>query len=355
MKKIIQSSFFYVAVFCLTYFIYIYPFEILNELLFNEIVNRRLSFFYTIIISILIIFYFRSYNSLKPLRFFIYEGMGIGFISFWVVTIFYILNLFIPNISFILGIISIIIIIILTLISLFFGNKVYSKEINISSNKISKNISFIFISDVHLGSNNAKHIIKIISKIKEKKYDFILIGGDLVDSSSVHLLPLNEFKKLQCPIYFVTGNHEYYIKNPSQFIKKLDNFNIEHISNNNKLIDNINLIGIDDNLSNSNQIEIIDKKININVFNLLLIHKPSLWLKVNTKIDLMLSGHTHNGQIFPFNFFVKMQFKHNYGLYNYNNSNLYVSSGSGSWGPKMRLGTCNEVILFNLIKERIST
>ena len=61
--------------------------KLLNELLFNEQVNRRSSFYYTIIISILIIFYFRSYTSLKPLKIFIYEGMGIGFISFWIVTI----------------------------------------------------------------------------------------------------------------------------------------------------------------------------------------------------------------------------------------------------------------------------
>ena len=87
MNKIIQNTLFYVVVFCVTYFIYIYPIEILNELLFNEQANRRSSFYFTIIISILIIFYFRSYTSLKPLKIFIYEGMGIGFISFWIVTI----------------------------------------------------------------------------------------------------------------------------------------------------------------------------------------------------------------------------------------------------------------------------
>ena len=86
MNKIIQNTLFYIVVFCVTYFIYIYPIEILNELLFNEKANRRSSFYFTIIISILIIFYFRSYTSLKPLKIFIYEGMGIGFISFWVVT-----------------------------------------------------------------------------------------------------------------------------------------------------------------------------------------------------------------------------------------------------------------------------
>ena len=82
--------------------------------------------------------------------------------------------------------------------------------------------------------------------------------------------------------------------------------------------------------------------------NLILIHKPSIWDQVYNECDLMLSGHTHNGQIFPFNFFVRMQFKFKYGLYTFNNSKLYVSSGSGTWGPKMRLGTVNELIFFHL-------
>ena len=64
----------------------------------------------------------------------------------------------------------------------------------------------------------------------------------------------------------------------------------------------------------------------------------------------MLSGHTHNGQIFPFNLFVRLQFKFKYGLYSNKDSKLYVTSGAGTWGPKLRLGTSNEIILFHLSK-----
>ena len=81
-----------------------------------------------------------------------------------------------------------------------------------------------------------------------------------------------------------------------------------------------------------------------NLFNLILVHKPTLWDHVYEKTDLMLSGHTHNGQIFPFNFFVRLRFKNIYGLYEKLTSKLYVSSGSGCWGPKMRLGTKNEIV-----------
>ena len=348
MNKIFQNSLFYVVVFCITYFIYVYPFEILNELIFDEIINRRISFYYTIIISILIIFYFRSYASLKLLRIFIYEGMGVGFISFWIVTITYFLSKFVFLDTYYLGITAIFLILLISLISFYYGNKIFSKEINISSNKIKENKSFIFISDVHLGSNSTKHLLKIIKEIKKYKFDFILIGGDLVDSSSVNINSLKHFKKLQCPIYFVTGNHEHYIKNSKSFLSQLENYNINYISNKAIHINDINLICVDDNHSKQQQIEIVNNHLKQDEYNLLLVHKPSIWLDIRENVDLMLSGHTHNGQIIPFNFFVRIQFKFKYNLYKFRNSFLYVSSGSGPWGPKMRFGTYNEVILFKL-------
>ena len=82
-----------------------------------------------------------------------------------------------------------------------------------------------------------------------------------------------------------------------------------------------------------------------------MIHKPSIWKKIQNKdVDLMLSGHTHNGQIFPFNFIVKYKFKNIYGLFKNLNSFLYVSSGAACWGPKMRLGSYNEVINVIILK-----
>ncbi|MBD3338920.1 MAG: hypothetical protein GF353_07420 [Candidatus Lokiarchaeota archaeon] len=66
-------------------------------------------------------------------------------------------------------------------------------------------------------------------------------------------------------------------------------------------------------------------------------------------IDLQLAGHTHNGQIFPFNFFVRIFFKHIKGLYDLEDMFLYVSPGTGTWGPYMRLGLKNEITFLKLI------
>ncbi len=350
MKKIYQDSTFYLVIFIVSYFIYVYPYEILNQLIFNENASRNSSLYYTLLIGALVILYFRSKITFFPLKIFIYEGMGIGFISFWVLNIAYIISYFNLLTNYFVGIFSLLIIILLTIISLLMANFIKLKKINIQSNKISKNYNFFLITDIHLGTNSINHLNKILKKIDKYKYDFILIGGDLLDSSNFDLNKLTVLKKIKKPIYFVTGNHEFYISDYQNKINNLQKFNIKVLNNTSNIIDDLNIIGIDDNIDNNNKISNINKLINKSKYNLSLVHKPSIWDNVKQNIDLMLCGHTHNGQIFPFNFFVRLQFKYKYGLYNSNFSNLYVSSGSGCWGPRMRLGTFNEIVYFNLNK-----
>jgi len=67
-------------------------------------------------------------------------------------------------------------------------------------------------------------------------------------------------------------------------------------------------------------------------------------LKKDWHTDLMLAGHTHNGQMFPFNYLVKLRYKYIYGSHKINDMDLYVTSGTATWGPKIRLGTQNEIV-----------
>ena len=105
------------------------------------------------------------------------------------------------------------------------------KEIDIKSSSIKKNHQILFISDVHLGTNNKKHLVKIIKKINKLNFDFLLIGGDLIDSSSFDFKDLNILKEINKPIYFVSGNHEYYLKDYQNKINQLASFNIKHLKN----------------------------------------------------------------------------------------------------------------------------
>ena len=347
MKKI-RSYVFFVIIFFVTYLFYVFPFEILNKYLLNEESNIKNSLINTVIFATLIIYYLKSHNTFAPLKFFVYEGIGVGFISFWVVCIGIILNFINIFNQFSIGIFCIILIILVSGFGFLKGRRINIKKIELFSSKLKKKYNFIFISDVHLGTNKVKHLSNILKKIKTIKYDFLLIGGDLIDSSSFKIEELSILNNIKKKIYFVNGNHEYYLKDYQEKLKKLSLYNIKVLINQSQKIKDINLIGIDDLQAVEDKIKHVKKLRKENSFNLILNHKPDIWEQINDQIDLMLTGHTHNGQIFPFNLIVKLKFKYSYGLFKKENSNLYVSSGSGCWGPKIRIGTSNEIIHFKL-------
>ena len=120
MHKTFQNSLFYIIVFTLTYFLFVYPFEILNEFLFLEREERRISFLYTLVISSVLILYYRYQNKFRYIRFLVNEGVAIGFISFIYVNILMFLNLFLKLNSFYAGIIVIILIILTFILSFYF-------------------------------------------------------------------------------------------------------------------------------------------------------------------------------------------------------------------------------------------
>ena len=276
--------------------------------------------------------------------------MGAGFIGFWVVNLGLLVNVFYPETNPFLGLICILAILTITITSLVEGKSLYIKKLEIFSTKVEKEIRLIFISDTHLGSNSKDHLKKIISKVQSLEFDLLLIGGDFIDSGSFDLDDLDLLKAVNRPILFISGNHEYYLKDYEHKLKRLKNYNVIFLNNEAYKYKKLQVIGICDNETVSSQEMITNKLVKDGFFNLVLVHKPSLWDQVCKEIDLMLSGHTHNGQIFPFNFFVRMRFRYIYGLYEKLNSKLYVSSGSGCWGPKMRLGTRNEIV--NIIISR---
>ena len=199
-----------------------------------------------------------------------------------------------------------------------------------------------------MGSNSKEYLDKVISILNNIQYDFLLIGGDLVDSSSFKLKYLRKLKLLKKKIFFVTGNHEYYLNNTNEILKVLQRNGVLYLNNSSLIYKNLNIIGLNDNQTASSQKKLALKLKKEHLFNLVLVHKPSVWSFIRNKVDLVLAGHTHNGQIFPFNLLVKLKFKFCYGIYKKYGSTLYVSSGLGCWGPKMRLGSSNEILEINL-------
>ena len=119
MNKTFQSALFFIIVYTLTYFLFVYPFEILNEYLFLEKEERRVSFLYTMVISCVLILYYRYQNKFRYLRFLVNEGVAIGFISFIYINLLVLLGLLFELNSYYAGI-TVMILIILTFILTFY-------------------------------------------------------------------------------------------------------------------------------------------------------------------------------------------------------------------------------------------
>ncbi len=160
------------------------------------------------------------------------------------------------------------------------------------------------------------------------------------------------FNKLRAEIYFVNGNHETY-----EGINKVNElFNKSKITVlDNKVVpfDGIQFVGVTYSETKNHLKTILSKlKLNESKPAILLYHAPDE-LKIAEKegIDLQLSGHTHAGQIAPFNLITMLRYPRYRGLYNIGKMKLYVSPGTGTWGPYMRLGSKNEITLLKLTKK----
>ena len=330
-----------------SYLIFIFPFEVISSWL-GRSTSLQETFLSTSFVYLVCLYYFRSKSSNKIVKFFVYEGMGIGTISLFTV-------IFILMVSLLLSINNtqkIFIFFIIFFPSIIYGffnaKNVIVKQLKFSHYKIKKNLNFIFLSDIHIGSNSPKILKKIIPLINQQNPSFVLVGGDLIDSSSFKIQDLDEMKKINAPIYFVTGNHEYYIEDSQKHLNDFKNQNIKVLDNESVLVEQINIIGLSDNQKKENKINKFEQLFDSDYFNLLLVHQPSIWNSLKEKANLTLSGHTHNGQIFPFNFIVKIKFPQIYGVYYHLKNYLYVSSGAATWGPKIRIGSKNEILNIEL-------
>ena len=234
------------------------------------------------------------------------------------------------------------------------------KKINVSLKGLPeafKGFKIVQISDLHLGQMMTKKTLEqIVDQVNSLKPDLIAITGDLADGSTAKLLnEANPLKNLKAEkgIYFVTGNHEYYsgVKN---WTLAIDKMGIKVLNNENIKIrredDYFYLAGVTDHEGkNFGREHASDFKKTLSGLEngkkkILLAHQPIAVQKASEyEADLVLAGHTHGGQIWPFNYFVYLQQPYLKGFYDYNGTKLYVNQGTGCWGPPVRLGSKNEI------------
>jgi predicted MPP superfamily phosphohydrolase len=240
-----------------------------------------------------------------------------------------------------------------------------TREYNITINKPAgsvKTLRIAAVSDIHLGSIIRKRSLKKMSgMIKDMKPDLVLLLGDIVDGEIGPVLRgdlLQYFTWPKCVdgLYAITGNHEF-IGGANRTIPYIESKGIRVLKDEMVTLEGgIQLIGRIDRDSyrfyRKERLPLgeLMKQADTTKPVILLDHQP-FHLDETAKygIDLQLSGHTHNGQMWPLNYVTRMIYELSYGYLKKRNTNFIVSSGYGLWGPRVRLGSRSEVLLINII------
>ncbi len=184
-----------------SYLVFIFPFETILSWL-GRTTSYQETILSTAIVYLVCLFYFRSKSSNKLIKFFVYEGMGIGAISLFIVSFILVTSL-VTTISDTKKIFIYLFIFFPSIVYGFINAKYVSiKQLKFSHSKIKKNLSFVFLTDIHIGSNSPKILKKIVLLINQQNPRFVLIGGDLIDSSSFKIHDLDEIK-ISMPLYIL--------------------------------------------------------------------------------------------------------------------------------------------------------
>lgn len=220
------------------------------------------------------------------------------------------------------------------------------------------------LTDVHIGPTiKGDYMRTLVDTTNALGADMIAVTGDLVDGHVPHLrehvAPLAD---LQAPhgTYFVTGNHEYYW-DAEAWVEEVRRLGLDVLLNEHRVIERgagaLTVAGVTDHRA-ARHIEEHASDPHAALagapegsFRLLLAHQPrSIFEAQRAGVDLQLSGHTHGGQYFPYNILVYLTQPYVAGLHRAGNTWIYVSRGSGYWGPPVRLGAPSEITLVRLVR-----
>ncbi len=242
-----------------------------------------------------------------------------------------------------------------------------------------ENSKIIHLSDIHLGRIHGKRFTeRLVRQVNQHEPDIIVITGDILDGlggNHGELIKILDNLKAERGVFFVSGNHEGYI-GKARTLQLLKQTTMIRLDNQFVEMDGLELVGVSypgiqtpseiDNLPEGSR-----KDGNVRI---LLFHTPTsivssggdrvdrhfttYWMP-NTSFaankyihaDLQLSGHTHHGQLFPFNIVTRLLYKgFDYGLNKSGDLYVYTTSGAGTWGPPMRTATISEIALIRLQK-----
>lgn len=222
-------------------------------------------------------------------------------------------------------------------------------------------VRIVAVSDIHLGTLiSNRRLNHLVEKINSQNPDIVLLAGDVFDEDIAPVVNNGlgkYFELIKSPlgVYAIPGNHEYF-GGIEQKLNYLTIHGVKVLRDSTMLIDSsFYLVGRDDRQSNystgkqrksiNELIDNADKSKPI----VLLDHQPfKLNESAENGIDLQISGHTHNGQLWPFNFITQAIFELSSGYKKIGDTHFIVSNGYGTWGPPIRLGNRPEILVIDL-------
>jgi len=236
--------------------------------------------------------------------------------------------------------------------------KVMIKRVEVSLARLPPSLSgtrIVQLSDVHVGPTIHRSFIEtIVAQCNALTPDLVVITGDLVDGSVAelreHVAPLANLRA-KYGVFFVTGNHEYY-SGAADWCSELERLGVRVLRNERVSIGSesasFDLAGVDDHSAKGDgHGEDLPKALrgrDLSRELVLLAHQPRTILEAKDHgVGLQLSGHTHGGQLWPWTYLVRLQQPVVAGLARFGDSLVYVSRGTGYWGPPMRLGAPSEI------------
>lgn len=219
-------------------------------------------------------------------------------------------------------------------------------------------LRIVQITDLHIGLTLGRSWLEeVVDQVRHLRPDLIAVTGDLVDGSPERLLgQIEPVARLSAPlgIYFVTGNHEYY-SGVREWLPELERMGLRVLRNERVEVQrdgaSFDLAGVDDFAAGRLEPDhgpdlakaLAGRDPNREV--VLLSHQPKIIDEAaDSDVGLVLAGHTHGGQIWPWNHLARLQQPYIYGLHRHRDRTwIYVSEGTGFWGPPVRVGTRCEI------------
>jgi uncharacterized protein len=229
----------------------------------------------------------------------------------------------------------------------------YSVEIQKTPLEI-RQLKIAFASDFHLRETSSRHLMKrFVAKVNAADPDIVLIGGDVLEGDR-QSERLDEFKaqfrrlKPKYGVYGVLGNHDLHRANATTFF---DQAGIRVLKDTvEKIDDTFYLVGRNDGRSGGRKsIEELLRDCDRSLPIIVLEHRPTDLDNVSRSgADILLSGHTHNGQLFPVNFIAQRYYELSWGYKLKNRTHVFVTSGIQVWGPPVRTAGASEILIVNV-------